>query len=329
MVMKVAVLNYPGVVPTSVTGPCDILEQVGPICQMLRAPNRIDFLVDIVNTGRNPSNVLGGKILPAKKQYDLIIVPAMNFEAIQPALEKEKALVKWIQTQYEGGSEVAGICLGCFLLAKTGLLNGKRATTHWMGAPYFKQLFPEVKLESDKLIIDEGRIYTCGAAYAFTSLMVYLVEKLCGRPAALAVAKVFMIQLHDTGQDAFSIFNLQHNHQDEQIKVVQRFMERTYAKKMSIDSLASRYNMSPRTFIRKFTAVTGNTPLEYIQRVRVEAAKHMLERGKWTIDEVSRRVGYNDLSSFRLIFKRFTDLSPSIYRRRYAHPFHDRVVRSK
>ena len=144
--------------------------------------------------------------------------------------------------------------------------------------------------------------------------MIYLIEKFAGRPIALAIAKVFMIQVHDTGQNAFSIFNLQHDHGDEAISAVQKFIEKNYTEKLVVGELADRFNMTERTFMRKFNAVTGNTPLEYIQRVRVEAAKRMLEDAKYTAEEVSHKTGYDDYQSFRKIFKRITGLSPQRHR---------------
>ena len=156
--------------------------------------------------------------------------------------------------------------------------------------------------------------------------MIYLFEKFGGRDIALAMSKVFMIQVHDTSQNAFSIFSLQHDHNDKDISDVQKHIERNYKNKLSVSGLAERFNMSERTFIRKFTATTGNTPLEYIQRVRIEAAKRLLEKGKQTVEEVAREIGYEDFNSFRNIFKRFTGLSPKDYKRKYGEMFRNAIV---
>src|SRR2546423_4549667 len=230
--MKVAILNYEGVVPTSVTGPYDMLVSVSGIAQSLKVPVKTSFEVDIVNVSAAISskefNVVGNKHISDAKKYDLVIIPAMNFNCIDQIVQKQTEMINWIKEQYQHGSDIAAICFGTFLLASSGLLDGKRATTHWMGAPYFRRLFPKIKLENDKVIIDEDRIYTCGAAYSFTSLMIYLIEKFCGREIALATAKVFMIQIHDTGQNAFSIFNIQHHHEDKIINDVQIHIEKNY-----------------------------------------------------------------------------------------------------
>ncbi|HYD21554.1 MAG TPA: helix-turn-helix domain-containing protein [Flavipsychrobacter sp.] len=328
--MKVAVLNYEGVVTTSVTGPYDMLAKVGMVSKALNVASKENFEVDIVNSsnlaGNLPFYVVGNKTVNNRKQYDLVLVPAMDFDVIEKTLQNETGLMKWIAKQYHNGADVAAMCMGTFMLAATGLLEGKRATTHWMGAPFFRKLFPGVTLEDAKVIVDEGRLYTSGAAYSFTSLMIYLIEKFGGRDIALAMSKVFMIQVHDTGQNAFSIFNLQHQHGNTEISNVQKHIERNYRSKLSVNGLAEHFNMSERTFIRKFTAFTGNTPLEYIQRVRIEAAKKLLEKGKDTVEEVAHETGYEDFSSFRNIFKRFTGLSPKDYKRKYGEMFRNAIV---
>ena len=328
--MKVAILNFEGVVASSVAGPYDMLAKLPAISQSLNVKAKIFFEVDIVNTNnlvaKQPFNMVGNIVMSNRKIYDLVFIPAMNFTHIEHTLQHEVAMIKWIRKQYDSGAAIASMCLGAFALASTGLLDGKRATTHWMGAAYFKQLFPKVKLEDDKVIIDEGRIYTSGAAFSFTSLMIYLIEKFCGRDMALAAAKVFMIQVHDSSQHSFSIFNLQRNHEDYDIGRVQDYVEKNYDELLTIDGLAEKFNMSSRTFIRKFTAITGNTPIEYIQRVRVEAAKRLLEKGKHTVEQVCLEVGYGDFGFFRNIFKRLTGLTPQEYKKKYGHMFNEAVV---
>ena len=328
--MKVAILNFEDAVASSVAGPYDMLAKLSVISQSLNVKAKTFFEVDIVNTdnlvAKQPFNMVGNIIMNDRRIYDLVFIPAMNFTSIEYILQHETAMIKWIRKQYDRGADVASMCLGAFVLASTGLLDGKRATTHWMGAAYFKQLFPKVKLEDDKVIIDEGRIYTSGAAFSFTSLMIYLIEKFCGRDMALAAAKVFMIQVHDSSQHSFSIFNLQRNHEDYAIGRVQDYIEKNYDELLTINGLAQKFNMSSRTFIRKFTATTANTPLEYIQRVRVEAAKRLLEKGKHNVEQVCLKVGYGDFGFFRNIFKRLTGVTPQEYKRKYGDMFNQAVV---
>lgn len=329
--MKVAILNYHSAVCSSVIGPYDILTKIKMIKQIFGvANNKITFEVDIVDSDKRskqlPGLIKGNKTIKDSGKYDLVIIPAMEFEDVEKVLVTEKKMIEWILQQYKSGSEVASVCMGTFILAATGILDSKRATTHWMGVPLFRKLFPQVILEDDKVIIDEGRIYSSGAAFSFTSLMIYLVEKFCGREIALAASKVFMIQVHDSGQNSFAIFDLQRGHTDKDIRSIQEFIEQHYKDDLYVNRLADKFNISNRTLIRRFTEATGNTPLEYIQRVRVEAAKRLLENGKEGIEQVCIKSGYEDFNFFRKIFRRHTGLSPQEYRRRYAYMFNESVL---
>lgn len=328
--MKVAILNFEGAVASSVAGPYDMLTELEDISRSLNVKAKTFFEVDIVNTNnlvaKQPFKMVGNKVMNDRKAYDLVFIPSINFINIELTLQHEAAMIKWIRKQYDRGANIASMCLGAFALASTGLLDGKRATTHWMGADYFRQRFPNVKLEDEKIIVDEGRIYSSGAAFAFTSLIIYLIEKFSGREIALAASKVFMIQVHDSSQHSFSIFNLQRSHEDYDIGRVQDYIEKNSDEALTINGLAEKFNMSSRTFIRKFTAITGNTPLEYIQRVRVEVAKRLLEKGKLTVEQVCMQVGYGDFGFFRNIFKRLTGLTPQEYKRKYVQMFNDSVV---
>jgi transcriptional regulator GlxA family with amidase domain len=328
--MKVAILNFEGAVASAVAGPYDMLSKVKMIAVSLKVKTKTFFEVDIVSSNSlvsaEPFNMEGNINLNTKKVYDMVMVPAMHFDCVSEILLREKGMINWIQRQHEKGADIASMCTGAFLVASTGLLDGKRTTTHWMGSPFFRQLFPKVKLEDDKIIIDEGRFYSSGGAFSFTSLVIYLIEKFCGREMAFAASKVFMIQVHDSSQHSFSIFNLQRNHDDHEIGKVQDYIEKNYDELLTINGLAEKFNMSARTFIRKFTAITGNTPIEYIQRVRVEAAKRFLEKAKLTVEQVCMEVGYSDFGFFRNIFKRLTGLTPQEYKKKYGQMFNEAVL---
>jgi transcriptional regulator GlxA family with amidase domain len=327
--MKIAILNFDGAVASAIAGPYDMFSKVKMISETLKIKTKTFFEVDIVNSSpetNQPFKMKGNLLMNKRKQYDLVMIPAMEMYCIPETLQRETAIVKWIQKQYKNGADIASMCTGAFIAASTGLLNGKRATTHWMGANAFRQLFPNVKLEDDKMIVDEGRIYSSGGAFSFTSFIIYLIEKFCGREMAFAAAKVFVIQVHDSSQHSFSIFDTQRNHDDHDIGKVQDHIEKNYEESLTINGLAEKFNMSSRTFIRKFTATTGNTPLEYIQRVRVEAAKRLLEKGKLTVEQVCLKTGYGDFGFFRNIFKRLTGLTPQEYKKKYGHMFIEKVL---
>ncbi|GGA84731.1 hypothetical protein GCM10011511_04700 [Puia dinghuensis] len=285
----------------------------------MKMPIQVDFISSSDKAlYATPIDAGKQKKLAPKEVYDLIIIPAMRFEKMQVVLEREQTLIKWLQRQYAQGAELASICIGTFFLASTGLLTGKKATTNWLFANEFRKHFPYVDLEDEKVIVDQGRLYSCGGAFSFTSFMIYLIEKLCGHQEAIIASKVLMINVHDKPQSSFSIFQFQHNHADEIISIAQQYIEKNYRQPLTLETLASRSNMSVRNFIRRFEQATTNTPLEYLQRVRIEAAKKMLESRKEGIVQVASRCGYEDVDYFRKIFKRYVAMTPRTYQEKYG-----------
>ena len=250
------------------------------------------------------------------RKTDLIIVPSLNHN-YEEALKGNTALVEWIAAQYKNGAAVASICTGAFLLASSGLLDGKSCSTHWAAAEDFRMMFPEVNLQPDKLITDEQGIYTNGGAYSFLNLMVYLVEKYFDRQTAIFCAKVFQIELDRNSQSGFSIFTGQKRHGDDIVKEAQAFIEQNIHDKISVDHLCAKFAVGRRNFDRRFVKATGNTPLEYAQRVKIERAKKALETSRKTINEVMYEVGYCDIKAFREVFKKITGMSPVAYKGRY------------
>lgn len=324
-IMKVAILAYPQAVPTSVIGPYDILAKSGHVFKQLFPINSGDKF-DITLVGHPTETLISHPLMPieeaisTRQQFDLVVIPAIEPLKIAEVLEQGTAMQDFIKTQYTGGAELASICMGAFLLASTGLLDGKRATTHWMGVDHFRQMFPEVILEDDKVIVDEGRIYSCGGAFTFTALMMYLVEKYCGHETAVMASKILLIDLYKDPQSSYQIFSLQHQHDDEVIREAQHRIEKEFTENISVTSLSENACMSTRTFLRRFKRATGNTPLEYLQRVRIEAAKKALENDTSAVDEIPSQVGYEDYGSFLKLFKRYTGVTPTDYRRKYKRP---------
>ena len=247
---------------------------------------------------------------------NLIIIPSLNHNYYE-TVKKNKWLISWIAKQYKEGAEIASICTGAFMLAASGLLDGKSCSTHWSAAENFRQMFPKVKLQTDKLITDEKGIYTNGGAYSFLNLLIYLVEKYYDRQTAIFCAKVFQIEIDRHSQSAFTIFTGQKLHGDEMVKKAQEYIENRFREKISFEELSSRLFVSRRTFDRRFTKATSNTPVEYLQRVKVETAKKELETSRKTINEVMYEVGYSDVKAFREVFRNITGISPLEYRNKY------------
>jgi transcriptional regulator GlxA family with amidase domain len=247
---------------------------------------------------------------------NLIIIPSLNHN-YKDAEKGNKELIDWIAKQYKDGAEIASICTGAFLLASSGLLDGKSCSTHWAAADNFRNTFPEVKLKTDKLITDENGIYTNGGAYSFLNLMIYLVEKYYDRRTAIFCSKVFQIEMDRQSQSAFIIFKGQKLHGDEIVKEAQAYIENNIQEKISFEHLSSTFAVSRRNFDRRFIKATGNTPLEYSQRVKIESAKKAFETSRKTINEVMYEVGYSDVKAFREVFRKITGISPLEYRNKY------------
>lgn len=247
---------------------------------------------------------------------DLVVIPAL-FGDFKQAIELNRDLLPWIIQQYQNGAEVSSLCVGAFLLASTGLLNGKRCSTHWGFINEFKAMFPEVDVQDGSIVIEEHRIYTSGGANSYWNLLLHLVEKYTDRPTAILTAKYFAIDIDRQSQSAFSMFKGQKEHNDEAIKMAQAYIEANLEEKITVDESANKVAVSRRTFERRFKLATNNAVLEYIQRVKVEAAKRSFENTRKSIGEVMVDVGYSDNKSFRTTFKKITGLTPIEYRNKY------------
>jgi transcriptional regulator GlxA family with amidase domain len=256
------------------------------------------------------------KLLPAVKKTDLIIIPASHYD-FERVITDNPLLVEWLGKQYKKGSEIASICTGAFLLAATGLLDGKECSTHWNAAEDFKRLFPKVKYVPFKLITDEDRLYTNGGAYSFLNLMLYLVEKYFDRETSIYCSKLFQIDINRNSQSEFIIFKGQKSHEDQVILEAQLYLEKNYREKIAINTLSKLFSVSRRNFDRRFIKATGNTPLEYQQRVKIESAKKMFENSRHTVNEVMYEIGYSDSKAFRNVFSKYTGVLPTQYRKRF------------
>jgi transcriptional regulator GlxA family with amidase domain len=246
----------------------------------------------------------------------LIIIPSLNHDYAK-AVKNNKLLIDWVKEQYRQGAEVATICTGAFLLAASGLLDGRSCSTHWAAADSFRAMFPKVKLQADRLITDENGIYTNGGAYSFLNLILYLVEKYYDRKTAIFCSKVFQIEIDRNSQSPFMMFSGQKMHEDEVVTKAQTYIETKLHERISIEDLSSRFAVGRRNFDRRFIKATGNTPLEYSQRVKIEAAKKAFETSRKTINEVMYDVGYSDVKAFREVFRKITGMSPIEYRNKF------------
>jgi len=254
--------------------------------------------------------------ISAISKTNLIIIPSLNHNYAK-AVKRNKLLIDWVEKQYKNGAEVASICTGAFILASSGLLDGRCCSTHWAVAENFRSMFPNVNLQTDKLITDENGIYTNGGAYSFLNLIIYLVEKYYDRQTAIFCSKVFQIEMDRQSQSPFTIFTGQKLHSDDVVMKAQAYIENNLSEKISVEDLSSKFAVGRRNFDRRFIKATGNTPVEYLQRAKIESAKKAFETSRKTINEVMYDVGYSDVKAFREVFRRITGMSPLEYRGRY------------
>ncbi|MES2761343.1 MAG: helix-turn-helix domain-containing protein [Bacteroidota bacterium] len=255
-------------------------------------------------------------LLKDVKKTDLILIPAIGGD-VKAAIKKNKEFIPWIADQYKNGAEAASLCIGAFILASTGLMKGKECSTHWLFANDFKDMFPDVKLVGDKVVTDQNGLYSSGGATSYWTLLLYLVEKYTSREMAIMASKFFLLDMGRNTQSPFVMFKGQKDHDDTEIVKAQEFIEKHYSSKLTVDDLANQFGIGRRTFERRFKKATTNTVVEYMQRVKMEAAKQQLESGRKTVNEVMYDVGYTDTKAFRDVFKKVTGLSPVDYRAKY------------
>ena len=319
---NVSILVPHGAILGSVEGPRQVLTEVN---QFLVSIGR-DALFNVQLVGLTSSIPIydgmymatADVLLSDVEKTDLVIIPAMTGDMVKNLADNEP-FVPWIIRQHQRGAEVASLCVGAFLLASTGLVDGRKCATHWMAANDFRKMFPAVDLVEDKIITDDKGIYTSGGAFSYLNLILYLIEKYAGRDVAVFCSKAFQIEIDRHSQSPFIIFNGQKEHEDDLIKKAQEFIEKNVGEKITVDQLAAQLAVGRRNFERRFKKATANTVVEYIQRVKIEAAKASLERSLDNVNEVMYNVGYTDPKAFRIAFKKITGLSPVQYRAKYAH----------
>lgn len=319
--ITVSILIHEDVVLSSACGPLDILTRTNQILAEHGRPPK--FQVELVSEKTknillsDPAQFICHRTLAEIRRSDLIIVPAFK-GGPDAVLEKNRALTVWINAMHAQGAEIASLCVGCYFLAEAGLLDGKSCTSHWKAIEDLRHRYPRIRLQPDTVLTDQEGIYTGGGAFSSLNLMLYLVEKFCGKDIGVQISKNFSINPDQMSQAHFSVFQGQRRHGDGDILKAQSFIEENYQREISVEQIAGQSNMSKRNFIRRFKKATRNTPLEYLQRVKIEAAKKALEENNKSIGALMYDVGYNDMKTFRGIFKRVTGLTPQAYRKKYC-----------
>lgn len=250
-------------------------------------------------------------------EKQLILVPAFNTDEMKQTIGQNQVYIPWLIQQYQQGAEIATFCTGAFLLAATGLLNGKTATTHVDACNGFAAAYPDVKLRSDKTLTEDGRLYTSGGATSTFHLLLHIIEIHCGRDMAVKAAKIFAIDINRDNQSYFSTFQPVRNHHDELVASAQQKIESRYNDAETIEEIIKDIPSSRRNMVRRFKQVTGMTPIEYLQQTRIEAAKKLLEQTGQQMTEVIYNSGYNDPKAFRKVFRKAVGMTPSEYREKF------------
>ncbi|MBK6385057.1 MAG: helix-turn-helix domain-containing protein [Chitinophagaceae bacterium] len=317
---KISILVPESSVPQAIADPQYLFTAVNQF--MLMAGKAPVFDVELVGVKKEVKlsngmfSVHTDRQIKNAKKTDLVFIPAL-FGDMRTALAKNKALVPWIQEQYAKGAEVASLCVGAFLLASTGLLNGTKCSTHWGFPNELREMFPEVEVVDGSIVTEEKRIYSSGGANSYWNLLLHLVEKYTNRETAILASKYFAIDIDRESQSAFAMFTGQKDHKDEAILKAQKYIEKNIHERITIDELAAVATMGRRSFERRFRQATNNSVLEYVQRVKIEAAKRQFESSRKNINEVMYDIGYTDTKAFRDLFKKITGLTPVEYRNKY------------
>jgi len=317
---NITILVPKGAILGSIEGPRQVFTEVNKLLKSMGKPAlfkvQLAGIIKEVPAAGGIYTVFTDTLIKDIFDTDLIIIPALDGDMLK-TLEINQEFIPWIVNQYQNGAEVGSLCVGAFLLASTGLMQGRKCATHWMAANDFRKMFPDVHLGDDCIITDEHGIYSSGGAFSYLNLVLYLIEKYAGRDVAVFMSKAFQIDIERRSQSPFVIFNGQKDHEDDLIRKAQEFIENNVPEKITVDQLADTFALSRRNLERRLKKATANSIVEYIQRVKIEAAKMSLETTRDNVNEVMYNVGYTDPKAFRSTFKRITGLSPIQYRSKY------------
>ncbi len=322
----ITLLAYPHCSMSSIIGPVDALAMANIWYQRSRKPDMDGaplFSWDIVSLDGGPVQGEGRIMVQPHKaihevhETDFILIPGflppLDFMGSIPV-----TLIDWFRDWHHRDTMIGASCTGTFFLAETGLLDGRLATTNWAFARYFQRCYPQVTLKPARILTQDGGILCSGATTSFLDLSLFLIEKFGSAELASHCAKALLVEPHRRNQSPYVVFDYQKSHSDDKVLAAQERMEDSFDQSMSLDALAEDLGISSRHFKRRFKNATGDSPLTYLQRVRIEAAKQKLETTRENITEITWQVGYEDSNSFRRLFKKFTGLSPREYRERFA-----------
>ncbi|WP_449123672.1 GlxA family transcriptional regulator [Pseudomonas sp. MPG01] len=316
-IAELGVLIYPGAQMAAVHGLTDLFAVANRIAAEHQAAQLPVLRVSHwqVEGEQPPTRTYASHAGDDRALLAVLIPPSIGgFSAAQaPA-----SLMQWLRDQHAHGATLGGVCVGSLMLAESGLLDGRSATTHWTSAKAFAERYPKIKLKADTPIVDDGDLITTAGLMAWSELGLRLVDRLLGPSIATGTARFLVIEHGDSASECGSNFAPILGHGDAAILKVQHWLQSTGATDVSLAAMAERAGLEERTFLRRFRAATGLKPTEYCQHLRVGKAREMLEFSNGTIDHIAWTVGYQDPGAFRAIFKKITGLAPSDYRARFG-----------
>ena len=329
---KVSILSYPETGAALLYGYHDIFASAGVVWpfQITGAPGAPLFDTQIVAASKEPFAIYGDVLVAPHASLeevgttDLILIPEIDAPLDGSPHGRLQREIAWLQDQYAAGATIASSCSGSLLLAETGLLNGQEATTHWGLESYFSKHYPAVTVRADRVLCfagEDDRLVTAGGHALWHDLAIYLISRFCGNEEAIRTAKMFLLAPHTNGQLPFAGMVRRPQRSDAVIEDCQSWISENYAEEQPVAGMIRRSGLPPRTFARRFKLATGYQPLEYVQALRVEEAKQLIETCDLPVDEIGQEVGYDDPSYFRRLFKRKAGLSPAAYRKTFVGTF--------
>lgn len=324
----VSLVALPEAVLSTLGGIYDVLNATA-LAGFTRATGPPPFQVEVVGEQAGRMVLANGLPFEVKRPVDevdttdIVIVPSVLLRPEGWVKGRYAKLVDWLQRMHARGAILCSACSGIFLLAETGLFDGRDATVHFWYARTFQELYPQVPIHPERVLVISGLhedLVSSGASTTWHDLVLYLTARYAGASIAQEVARMYALQWHQDGLAPFIVFEGRSDHGDGEIRSAQQWLATHFSVASPVDEMIKRSRLAERTFKRRFTAATGLAPIDYVQRLRVEDAKRRLERTDAAVDEISWRVGYEDPAFFRRLFKRTTGMSPGAYRKRFRIP---------
>ncbi|MCX2575284.1 GlxA family transcriptional regulator [Pedobacter sandarakinus] len=301
----------------SVAAILDVMDTVNGLYAAMDLPNPFELRMVTINNSQNRVSDHPHESVSEAGGFDLIFIPSFATADMQDSIYANREFLPWLQKNYAEGAEIATFCTGVFLLAATGLLDGKAATTHVDACTNFAKAFPSVKIKADKIVTHDGRLYTSGGATSTFHLLLYLLQIHCGKEVAVKTAKIFAIDMNRENQLYFSTFKPARLHNDALVASAQQKIESSFHDLATIEEMIKDIPSSRRNIVRRFKQVVGITPIEYLQQTRIEAAKRLLEQTGEQMSEVIYQSGYTDPKAFRKVFRKTVGMTPTQYREKF------------